>query len=106
MAWRRKLKLPGGHRVFFKADQPSGRYSFADESGKTPSSTEDGPLWFSVSDPVHLTPHGGAVSVRKDDGSGPFTVYVTAQDALILVTELGMDLAEGGRRYEVRQVEE
>jgi len=79
--WNAPVPLPSGHRMFSSGDDPFKHVAIADNSGRTPESTDDGILWLDFEWPLMITSPDRVLSVpvkRERDDERFSTVVDTA----------------------------
>lgn len=94
--------LPGGHRLF-RRDGSSNVY-IADESGMTPATTTDGPIWIDVHEDIRVDKDNLVTVAVMSDTSSEYRVPISMADALVLSDQYRMTIrcAVGGSFRAVR----
>lgn len=97
-------RLPGGHHLFQRPG--SSNVYIIDESGATPDTTADGPMWLDMTEDIRVSKENHVtVGVVKDDHySADYRVPISMADALVLSDRYGMTIrcAVGGSFRGVR----
>jgi len=95
--WTLTLDLPGGHRYF---TNPTGHIAVADDSGRTPDSTEDGVLWLDQTRPVCCSLESGTVPVIVMNGGRRSCVMENPVGALRVAQTFGLRFEPEGKLAE------
>lgn len=95
-----KKSSPEGHKLFWDLNHP-GMLAIADDSGRRPDTTDDGPLWVTVLDgDISLVEHGDCNSLLINGLAGTLYTSVTFDEADTIAEVLGAGIAittKGGR---------